>query len=72
MHIAIIVKDFAFVLICSGQRNNTDCCSTHNVPDVCLGMCSGTPPPFNRSLAMCIPKLSIMEACVQQGLGRVT
>lgn len=52
----------------AGQRNNTDCCSTHNVPDVCLGMCSGTPPPFNRSLAMCIPKLSIMEACVQQGL----
>ena len=59
-------------LISSGQRNNTGCCRTNNVPDSCLGMCSGSPPPFNNSLAVCIPKLSIIEACVQQGLGRLT
>ncbi|XP_076458444.1 Ig-like and fibronectin type-III domain-containing protein 2 [Babylonia areolata] len=52
----------------AGERDNSGCCTANNVDGECVGMCSGHPPPFNKSLAACIPKLSIMEACVQTGL----
>ncbi|XP_070186896.1 Ig-like and fibronectin type-III domain-containing protein 1 [Littorina saxatilis] len=52
----------------AAERNNSGCCQGNNVPDACLGLCSGNPPTFDKSLAVCIPKLSVIEACMQQGL----
>ncbi|KAL8590145.1 hypothetical protein ACOMHN_010340 [Nucella lapillus] len=52
----------------NGEVDHSGCCSSNNVPGVCVGLCSSHPPPFNRSLAACVPKLSIIEACIQTGL----
>ncbi|XP_076452269.1 Ig-like and fibronectin type-III domain-containing protein 1 [Babylonia areolata] len=51
----------------AGESDHTSCCRNNHVPDPCLPACSGSPPAFNASLAMCIPQLPVIEACVQQG-----
>ncbi|KAL8566580.1 hypothetical protein ACOMHN_054802 [Nucella lapillus] len=52
----------------AGRRDHSACCQNHHVPEECVPMCSGSPPPFNTSLAVCVPKLPVIAACVQQGL----
>lgn len=52
----------------AGGRNSSQCCQVNNLPDVCVDMCSGKPPPFNQTLVLCVPRLSIIEACIQNGL----
>ena len=53
-----------------GERNNSFCCSSYGVPDICVGMCSGKPPVFDNTLAFCITSLSIIEGCIEEGLGK--
>lgn len=52
----------------AGRRDHSTCCSTHHVPEECMPLCSGHPPPFNSSLAICVPRLPVIVTCVQIGL----
>ncbi|XP_048248663.1 Ig-like and fibronectin type-III domain-containing protein 1 [Haliotis rufescens] len=51
----------------AGGRNHTPCCMSNKVPDVCLGLCSGSPPPLSWNHTHCVLHMHIINACVQQG-----
>ena len=51
-----------------GHGNHTPCCSRMNIPDVCLKMCSGNVVE-SWDLVICMPYMSIIGACVEEGSG---
>ncbi|XP_046584735.1 Ig-like and fibronectin type-III domain-containing protein 2 [Haliotis rubra] len=55
----------------AGGRNHTLCCMNNNVPETCLGLCSGSTPPLSWNHTQCVLSMPIINACVLQGFSNL-
>ncbi|XP_067671101.1 Ig-like and fibronectin type-III domain-containing protein 2 [Haliotis asinina] len=55
----------------AGGRNHTTCCMNNNVPELCVGLCSGSTPSLSWNHTRCVLSMHIINACVLQGFSNL-